>query len=210
MKTTHADFSLPLLAALSLALSGCVADDAGSGLRRLDGFLASLAGECAAASEQINPNETPAAPSADPTDAAADAAPAADGAAFSLLRWDWGGFNGSKAAVADGCRISGLKVGKNIRYSWAEGGCEKLGAASATDASKTVCCLFCLGADGRWTGGKFDWISTSRTSRDLANIDSGYNGWDAAKFRAARAYAFCIVSADGRKRTNVITAEGTR
>lgn len=212
MKTTHADFSLPLLAALSLALSlafsGCLSENADLDLHRLDGLLASLAEECAA-NEQINTNETPATPSEDPPDAAADAAPAADGAAFSLLRWAWGGFDGSKAAVADGCRISGLKVGKDIRYSWAEGGCENLGAASATDASKTVCCLFCF--DGTaWTGGKFDWISTSRTSRDLANIESGYNGWDASRFRAAKAYAFCIVSADRKRRTNVITAEAAR
>ena len=198
----------------ALLLQGCAtggADYPELDLSGLGALVAEALGDrlpADAAATEI-PNDTPATASADPTDAASDAAPAADAVAFSLLRWDWGGFNGSKAAVADGCRISGLKVGKDIRYSWAEGGCENLGAASATDASKTVCCLFCF--DGTaWTGGKFDWISTSRTSRDLANIESGYNGWDAAKFRAARAYAFCIVSADGRRRTNVITAEAAR
>lgn len=80
MKTTHADFLLPLPAALylalSLAFSGCLSENADLDLHRLDGLLASLAGECAA-NEQINTNVTPATPSEDPPDAAADAAPAA-------------------------------------------------------------------------------------------------------------------------------------
>lgn len=206
MKTTHADFLPPLLAALSLALSGCLSENADLDLHRLDGLLASLAGECAA-NEQINTNETPATPSEDPPDAAADAAPAADGVAFSLLRWAWGGFDGSKAALSDKARIKALKVtASGLSCAWESGGCEDLGASSKTDAS-CLACLFCFDGSS-WRGGKFDWISTSRISRDLENIESGYNGWDAAAFRSAKAHAFCIVSKDGRRRTNVIVQEG--
>lgn len=56
----------------------------------------------------------------------------------------------------------------------------------------------------RWVGGKFDGISTSRTTRDFKNIKDGYGGWDWAAFSGARRRAFCIVSKDGRKRTNLI------
>ena len=37
----------------------------------------------------------------------------------------------------------------------------------------------------------------------MKNVEDGYNGWDAGAFRSAKAYAFVIVSKDGRKRTNV-------
>ena len=63
--------------------------------------------------------------------------------------------------------------------------------------------LFCE-QDGKWVGGKFDWISTSRTTRDFANIRSGYNGWDPSAISKADRCAFVVVSKDGKRRTNVI------
>lgn len=122
------------------------------------------------------------------------------------LDWCWGGFNGSKAKQVDGCVIGSLKVGKKIAYKWVKGGCEILGASSKEDASKTLACFFCR-IGGKWLGGKFDWISTSRTSRDFNNVNSGYNGWDKNAISKADAYAFVIVSSDGKKRTNVAVKE---
>lgn len=127
----------------------------------------------------------------------------ADEVNFSLLQWTWGGFKGGSAKLASQPRISGLKVSSGgMSYSWKSGGCENLGSSSATDAS-CVACLFCY-SGGKWVGGKFDWISTSRRTRDFKNINEGYNGWSAATFSRAEAYAFVIVSKDGKTRSNVI------
>lgn len=127
----------------------------------------------------------------------------ADAVDFAALDWCWGGFSGNKASAVAGVEIAKLAVGgKQMTYKWISGGCEKLGASSKTDAS-CIAALFCrLG--GKWKGGKFDWISTSRTSRDWKNIESGYNGWDQSAIDNADAYAFVIVSKDGKKRSNVI------
>lgn len=128
----------------------------------------------------------------------------ADAVDFADLDWCWGGFDGKKAARVDGCEIKSLKVtASGLSFKWARGGCEQLGAASASDYSRTLACLFCR-IGGKWQGGKFDWISTSRTTRDFANVRDGYNGWRKDAIETAEAYAFCIVSKDGKKRTNVI------
>ena len=130
----------------------------------------------------------------------------ADEADFAQLQWAWGGFNGKNATPVPGCVIAALDVGKDkMTYKWKEGGCELLGAADRGDAS-CLACFFVQGADGSWRGGKFDWISTSRTSRSFENIHGEYNGWPADAVKTARGYAFCIVSKDGRKRTNVIVS----
>ena len=120
------------------------------------------------------------------------------------LDFRYGGFKGGKAAEVPGCQISNLKISKSgLSYKWVSGGCEALGAASRTDYSQTVACAFYW--DGRkWVGGKFDWISTSRTTRGWENVKSGYNGWDADAFFGAKRHAFCIVSKDGKKRTNLL------
>ncbi len=131
------------------------------------------------------------------------AAPSVDGVDFSALRWRYGGFDGSNAKLADGVRIKDLTVTSDrISYAWAAGGCERLGASSREDAA-CIAAFFCR-VDGEWVGGKFEWISTSRQSRDTDNL-RGYNGWSETIFNAASAYAFVIVSRDGRKRSNVIT-----
>ncbi len=132
----------------------------------------------------------------------------ADEVAFAQLNWSYGAFDGAGAALADKPRIADLKVSsKGMSYSWAKGGCEDLGAASSSDFSQTVACLFCL-VDGKWSGGKFDWISTSRRSRDFVNIRDSYHGWPANSIERAKAFAFVIVSRDGKSRTNVIRCGG--
>ena len=124
---------------------------------------------------------------------------------FALLDFCWGAFKGGSAKLVDGVEIGSLKVsGSGMSYKWKTGGCEKLGASSSTDAA-CLACLFCK-LDGRWRGGKFDWISTSRTTRGFENISDGYNGWQKDAVSKAAEYAFVIVSSDGKKRSNVIKA----
>ncbi|MBR3086862.1 MAG: hypothetical protein IKH04_10725 [Kiritimatiellae bacterium] len=139
------------------------------------------------------------------TEISAPAKTTADAVEFSLLQWAWGGFDGAGARPVDGCRIGGLSVGSHgMGCAWEAGGCEMLGASSRSDAA-CLACLFVRGADGAWRGGKFDWISTSRTTRDFKNIGAGYGGWPKDAVGTAREFAFVIVSEDGRRRSNVIT-----
>ena len=152
--------------------------------------------------------ETPAAE----TDAAISAndrqeAQGADETDFAQLDWAYGGFSGKNASPVSGCEIGSLKVSSSgMSYKWVKGGCEQLGASSRT-AADCICALFVKGKDGQWRGGKFDWISTSRTTRSFENIaEAGYNGWPKSSIETATAYAFCIVSGDGRKRSNVIVS----
>ena len=149
--------------------------------------------------------ETPTAPQPEEPTAPGATVDAVD---YASLRWSMGGFNGARAVRHDGVEIGGLNVGRDgMSYRWVRGGCEQLGAGSRGDASKTLACMFYRDKAGKWQGGKFDWISTSRTTRDFKNIHSGYNGWNAAAFDAAKEFAFVIVGTGGR-RSNVIS--GTR
>lgn len=134
----------------------------------------------------------------------AEPASSARPSAAPVLDYRFGGFKGGRASEVAGCRIGSLKVGSDkLTYKWLEGGCEALGAADKSDYSQTVACAFYW--DGaKWVGGKFDWVSTSRTSRSFKNIKAGYNGWDAGAFLGAKRHGFCIVSKDGKKRSNFI------
>lgn len=125
-----------------------------------------------------------------------------DAVDFASLDWCWGAFIGGSAKLVDGAEIGSLKVSGNLTYKWVRGGCEKLGATSREDADHTICALFCK-IDGHWQGGKFDWISTSRLSRDFKNVRDGYGGWRKDAIETAEAFAFVICSRDGKKRTNV-------
>lgn len=137
----------------------------------------------------------------------ADTNTEADDKKFAGLNWMYGGFNGKGAKRVKGAVIANLKVTKNgLSYAWNKGGCELLGADTRTDPSATLACLFCK-IDGQWQGGKFDWISTSRLTRGFENIRSGYKGWDPQAIEKASSFAFVIVSADGKHRTNVIEAQ---
>lgn len=139
------------------------------------------------------------------TEISAPAKTTADAVDYSALQWCYGGFNGASAQAVGGCRIGGLSVGSHgMSYRWESGGCETLGASSRTDAA-CLACLFVRDAGGAWRGGKFDWISTSRTTRGFENIADGYNGWPRDAIETARGFAFVIVSKDGRRRSNVIT-----
>lgn len=135
-----------------------------------------------------------------------DSSGVVESASSFVADWRYGGFNGSRAAEAPGCRIGSLRVtSTSLSYKWVSGGCETLGAKDRGDYSHTIAAAFYFDEKaGRWVGGKFDWISTSRTSRTFENIVDGYGGWDAVEFFRATRHGFCIVSADGKHRSNFI------
>lgn len=127
----------------------------------------------------------------------------ADAVDFASLEWAWGGFNGKNAKPVEGVEIGSLKVtADGMSYKWVKGGCEQLGAASRDDYDHTLACFF-VRIGGKWQGGKIDWISTSRTSRDFKNVRDGYGGWRKDAIEAAEAFAFVICSKDGKRRSNV-------
>lgn len=137
---------------------------------------------------------------AEPVVSPAPAAPAED----PLLVYRFGGFDGSRAAETHDAQIASLRVtSSGLTYKWTRGGCEALGASSRTAADCLACVFYRDGS--QYIGGKFDWISTSRLSRDFKNIDTSYGGWDSSAFHRASSYAFCVVSRDGKRRTNIIT-----
>jgi len=135
-------------------------------------------------------------------------APAADEAEYDTFTWAYGGFDGSRATL-DKPRIAALRMDgmSGLSYRWAGPNLSAWGIAH-TDAG-ALACLFVRRADGSWVGGKFDWISTSRTTRDFKNL-GGYNGWSLAGIPNPCRAAFVIVSADGRRRSNVIAADWRR
>lgn len=73
-----------------------------------------------------------------------------------------------------------------------------------------IACLFVQNNSGAWVGGKFDWISSSRKSRDFNNIYSGYAGWSLADVPNPCQAAFVIISRDAKKRSNVIVGTWSR
>ena len=164
------------------------------------GALPSSTSAEASSGELVAPEKAPATPE---SGGATRVGP--DDVDFSLLQWSYGGFKGGGATLSSTARIKNLSVSSSgLSYSWAAGGCEDLGATSKADADHTIACLFVL-VGGSWRGGKFDWVSTTRTSRDFKNIIGGYNGWPKDSIGKADKYAFCIVSKDGKARTNVIS-----
>lgn len=144
------------------------------------------------------------APSSSPAPATADAADVgADQVPFGSLSWTFGGKPNGRGARNGGVIISGARFSAGgVSFSYAKDlsawGCSpgELGG---------IACLFVRKSNGQWVGGKFDWISSSRRSRDFANVYGGYEGWSLAGVPNPCAAAFVIVSPDGKRRSNVIT-----
>lgn len=127
---------------------------------------------------------------------------AADELSFHALRWTKGGINAS-GAVKTTVSIGGLRTTKNdLYYSWVGDTLSSWGIGYGN--ADAVACFFVQQRDGAWIGGKFDWISTSRTHRSIAEI---IHGWGLANLlNNPCPCAFVIVSRDFKKRSNVITS----
>lgn len=145
---------------------------------------------------------------AEPAQTATGSASTAGTAAAKLV-YRFGGFKGGGAVETAAAQIGSLRMSRNgLSFKWVKGGCEPLGATSAGDCDHTLACAFYWSdKENAWIGGKFDWVSTSRTTRDFKNLNSGYGGWTPEEFFWAPKRAFCIVSLDGRKRTNLLVTE---
>ena len=113
-------------------------------------------------------------------------------------------FGGVKATPAeDGrCHLSRLAIGADsLSFHW------DTGIPSDWKRGDTMilaCAFYFDDASERWIGGKFDWIDEHRSGRSLENIHGGYGGWNAGAWNAAKRRAFCVVSADGKYRSNLL------
>lgn len=128
-----------------------------------------------------------------------------DDVSYADLKWEFGGFNGADAE-AYGVMIGDLEMDKNGLSFEYDLDLSNWGVEDDDDYSQALACMFVLDNDGQWVGGKFDWISTSRETRDFKNISAEYKGWDLSNVPSTTTVAFVIVSADGKRRSNVITA----
>ena len=192
---------LASLAAAAMLCAGCasILDRIGEDdIAKLDAlaeeWIAKLEAKLA---EQPAP-ETPA------PETPADPAPAVDQVDYALLKWLYGGVNAGGAKL-DSPRLSSLSCnGRAVSYRWDVG---MSGWGLGNGDAGAICCIF-FERGAQWIGGKFDWISVSRTNRELKHVES-YSDWPASgiKLPWRGRVAFVVVSADGKRRSNVVIAE---
>lgn len=125
----------------------------------------------------------------------------ADAVPYSELTWTGGDFDGSGAVLTEP-RISNLVVAPpaSLTFHW---DVDLASWGYSPTKADAIAALF-VKLDGRWVGGKFEWISSSRNFRDLKNARTGYNGLNTGILTQAREFAFVVVSKDGLKRSNVV------
>lgn len=146
--------------------------------------------------------------SSEQTGGSSTTATAGDEAPFSSFRFSYGGFKGGGAALSEP-RIANLRIsGGSMSYSWAGPTLAAWGLGNSEAGA--VCCLFVKNSSGAWVGGKFDWISTSRTSRSLGHVTGGYEGWSLAGVPNPCEAAFVIINSSGSRRSNVIAGTWQR
>ena len=122
------------------------------------------------------------------------------------VEFAYGGLNFNKATEDPNAQIKDLSVNSNgLRYAWKSGDLRGWGLQDKDPGALAVFAV--KDSSGKYKGGKFEWISKSRTTRDFANIKAGYSGWPKNAVETAKGYAFCICSADAKKRTNWITCD---
>jgi hypothetical protein len=150
--------------------------------------------------------ETPQAAVATESNKQTNNPPSAMTAAAPALFFECGGVRASPKED-ERCRISGLRMtpdGLSFRWEFGIPDDWKRGRDEGKGAMVLACAFRWDAARGGWAGGKFDWIDERRTTRDFKNIYDGYNGWSASAFFAAPKRAFCVVSADGKWRSNLL------
>lgn len=137
----------------------------------------------------------------------------ADEVDYASLRWEFGGFNGSRALMDANTRISNLTFrGNSLYFKFAQGSCVSLGAKSASDTGSVMVCVFFKDASGSWRGGKFDWIADNRNAtRELHHINGStpYSNWQSSWIPNPAESCFVLVSMSGR-RSNVIKGRWQR
>ena len=229
-------FSL-FVAAAAAALSGCMAispEDAADAAVAAKGFLAlptttqalalrvealedqarltyGLVGALAAKEGVTATDARDWAAEQDPAPEEEEEAPAdeenPDSADFSAFQWKFGGVDGSKAKL-DSPRVADLRASaSSLSYKWEVG---LRGWGLANSQADALACLFVERSDGTIVGGKFDWVSTSRRTRDLKNVFGGYQKWSLEGVPNPCRIHFVVLSADGRKRSNVVSATWQR
>ena len=121
------------------------------------------------------------------------------------LHYVYGGVKGENAVEDPKVKISNLRINgsSGMSYSW-DNGSSLAAWGLANDNAGALACIFYQDSNGEWYGGKFDWVSTSRRTRDFKNLNEGYNGWQPEKFYAAKRHGFLILSSNGKKRSNFI------
>ena len=109
----------------------------------------------------------------------------------------WHGPDGRNAKVTE--TLSGLTFdGKAFRYKQSAGTAKWTPRTGEKNLNQYAC--FFVKRNGVWTGGKFDWSSETRNSRDKTNIAAGYTGGIVPK--AGEEVRFCLMDLNGTKRTN--------
>lgn len=161
-------------------------------------LLAALGGGCELDDASRAPAAAPTTTTTTTTTRPAASAPAP------ALVFRYGGVDGSKAKEDPRCRISKLGIGNDsLSFHWDTGIPADWSKGATGKGMMILACAF-YEENGRWVGGKFDWIDEARASRPLENIHTGYGGWNAAAWAAAKRRAFCVMSADGKKRSNLL------
>ena len=124
------------------------------------------------------------------------------------LHWTFGGFHASTNAPHSSVTITNLSCNaEGLRFKWTQ---DLSAWGLAREDADAVACLFVMDEDGRWIGGKFEWISSSRDTRQFKNIRDGYNGWSLRDIPNPTEVAFVIFRKDGKKRSNIIAATWDR
>ena len=119
------------------------------------------------------------------------------------FEWRYGNFNGSKAKEDPNVVIANFTMNdKSMKIKWVKGmdawGYER------SDPKGVACIFYYDEVEKKYIGGKFEYISTSRSTRDWKNISGKYGGWNYTKFINAKKYAFLVTSEKGTKRTNIV------
>lgn len=117
------------------------------------------------------------------------------------ISWCYGGFDGSRANEDSNVKISNFKMDNRAMSIHWDKGMSAWGYGN-TDPKGIACVFFYDDKSDTWFGGKFEFISTSRSTREWKNIKDKYKGWDYNKFISAKKHCFCVVAGDGKKRTN--------
>ena len=148
---------------------------------------ARIAKEIERAKEQINGKDAPDVPATplppppvvDPPPPA-EPPPAQPGAVTHIVKriTKWYGPNLSNAVVDDRFVLEVRNNGRDWSPAPSDWPSGRAGAGCPGDCNVMVCAAY-QRPDGSWVGGKYDWNRPKPSPRDWANVQAGYNGWQA-------------------------------